>query len=161
MRESGWKRGAHEGTSWEKKTPLGWAWEKIHVGGAKLVWQGRHNFGSNQVRMLFSKHSWHFPDCVSKRLTAFENSGLSGISRLRVAYSQTQEQRAARFHDLREGRSLVGGSDDWINAQGVHLQPTKDAQCSLSRSSQIGDNYEHAFYLQQRSQSLHCNYETR
>ncbi len=100
----------------KKKTPLGWAWEKIHVGGAKLVWQGWHNFGSDQVRMLFYKHSWHFPDCVSKRLTALENGGLRGISRLRVAYGQTQEQRAARFHDLQEGRSLMGVSDDWINS---------------------------------------------
>lgn len=95
----------------KKKTPLGWAWEKIHVGGA--------NFGSDQVRTLFYKHSWLFPDCVSKKLTALENGGIRGISRLRLAYGQTQEQRVARFHDLEEGWSLTGGSDDWINSHHI------------------------------------------
>lgn len=86
----------------KKKTPLGWAWEKIHVGGAKLVWRGWHNFANT-----FYKHSWHFPDCVAKRLTALENGGLKGISRLRVAHGQTQEQRAARFHDPQQGGAMI------------------------------------------------------
>lgn len=81
----------------KSETPPGWAWEKTHMGGAKRVRQRWHNFGSEAERML----SINISDCVSYRVTTLENSGLRGISRLRVAYGQTQKQRAATFHDLK------------------------------------------------------------
>lgn len=76
------------------------------MGGAKLVQQGWHNFGSETERML----SVNISDCVSYGEIALENSGLRGISRLRVAYGQTQGRRAATFRDLEKGAE----PDGWV-----------------------------------------------
>lgn len=126
------------------ETPPGWAWEKNQVGGAKLVRQGWHNFGSETERML----SINISDCTSYRVTTLENSGLRGISRLRVAYGQTQKQRAATFHDLKAEPDGWVWWLDKLSSQGVQIH--KGFTLFFLKDISIGGMYGAAFYLWQK-----------